>query len=327
MADRNETLMPSAEIRLRRRVALNIVKAELLGDRHDPLEHQGSWVEEAFLDRHQHEKNARSPGRNTWMSWWDCKHDMQPSRLAILDRVVLPRYGNRNGAITALIDGSPFDDATHLHLAAVAAAGYCAGAVEEEWVAERRLRSMMVLVSLSHRWRPGWHGELPLFAGPIKGNALRNSVRVEERTRQVYDFYSPVSIVAFLYHMAFDQHWMAEARLKPWALDLASAALALWGLVYCTRHEFTLAPRLHPYRLLVGGLLDLFFLDDDEFDREKIARNFDLDEEFDQMPEAFDHLWKARAIYQEALEELGIDRTAIDAICKTPYEKWPITIR
>jgi hypothetical protein len=317
MQKKYATLLPSWQ--LRTRAALNIVKAELLGPEHAPQFHQASLVSEVLLEK------FHAIGRGTWTSWWDCKHRMQPQHLPVLDRVVNERFGKRNGAMTALIDGTAFDSAIHQHFAAIDAAGYCAGATEEEWLEERERHSMRVLTELHQQWRPGPSGELRIFSEPAKHGRLKHRVLVSSEARLAYDVFAPASVASFLYRMAFDQRCMADFMLQTWALDLASSTLALWGLVYCMRHEFFMSPTFRYYRNLVGGLLSLFFDDEDKFSLEQVAHNFDENELFDETPGAFDYLLEARALYKGLLDELGIDRMAINEIRNVSSERWPTT--
>jgi len=120
---------------------------------------------------------------------------------------------------------------------------------------------------------------------------------------------------------------MADFMFKTWMLDLASATLALWGLVYCTRHAFFMSPDFHSYRGLVGGLLDLLLLNDDTFSLEQVAHNLDEDDLFDAEPESFIHLCLARELYKELLGDWGIERSSVNEVHEASSQKWPTIFR
>ncbi len=333
---------------LRTRAACSVVKLELLGELYDPVKHQASSVVRTLEQKYHVDLD-----RKTWMSWWQAETpiDLKKNKLAILDRLARKHFGG-NGAVSALLSGKAFDNPLHLHFDALDAASYCGGETEESWLSEREKRATQVLVSLHRKWRPGLRGQINLFpskqkaefdaASPERRKQLEHewsglshiiwkdlrdrppSVSIE--ARNTYNVFSPASVAFFLFAIGLDRNFVYDEMVHSWALDLASAILGLFGLVWCFRHEFEASTHFIPYKRIMA-VLDLLLDEDHEFDRKQFVRNIGYDELFFAQPESFENFWHARDAYKETIETLGLHRSAIRAIADAPYENRPAVFK
>lgn len=323
---------------LRKRAACSLVKQHLLGNRHRPFEAQQTAMAKALQPYVDGDGEFRG---STWNSWWTAERDLKAGSLDLLDRA----SGKPKGFIRELVLGGMLGkplSPLHAHFDALDAAGYF-GRPDDDWEAHRREIAMSVLRHLHQKWRPNRNhqvpGALPKSSFKVEQDALPNQEEeavfrtlplgyqayfkrllntpdsLSQSTSTAYDLQSPACMPEFLFAIGHDIKFMSLDKIDIWALDLATASLALWGLLYADRYDTVLGSQ-QQYSVLWQELHALFWEDSDKYAAshydfllhivglERTTNNYDVIGVF-----AY-----ARMSYTSSLEELGLHSSDINAV-------------
>ncbi len=254
-------------LQLRTRAACNIYKsknlptyASALGSNrqkpkaHDPFDPQHTAMEKVF------ESQGLTCRKETWRKWFAGVSSPGPAKLRDLDRTYDPAYPYLSKLITGArltrTRNTP-PDPLHIHFSALDAAAYVGESGDAEWVAERETRSQQVLLDLHRRWRPNFQGVIEMPFQSLHGSGTPSTSTCRLRAAD-YNYFSADSIGLFLLSLAQDDAFFNDERRTIWAIDLASAALATYGLLYCESHLFHWG-KIQEHGTLWAGASSLFW--------------------------------------------------------------------
>lgn len=343
----------SAELptfQVRKRAACSLVKQQLLGDRHRPFEVQQTAMAKAL--RANFRDSEKEVSKETWASWWSGRREMKAGSLAMLDRA----SGQPEGFIASLVTGSPYQPLSclHLHFEALDAAGYFGRKSDETWEQERRDRALAVLDVLHQKWRPTAsryvRHAFPKSCLQVEYEALATDEEREaywaetgdmkayfemrlndpdplsDATFDAYDPQSPVCMPRFLMAVGHDLDFLSEDKIEAWAWDLATAALALFGLLHASRYDGSLgAQREHMW--LWSQMFALFWMPPENHtpvsDHEFMLYFVELRHTAEYV-EVLDIFCRARSSYQARLNELALVPADVRAIFNKSIAMRPI---
>lgn len=328
---------------LRMRAACSIIKRHLLGEHHKPFEPQHTAMEKALRPYAVNDKSEIQ--KETWLRWWRGETKMQPGKLAQLDRA----SGKPEGFIQELVLGGTRGQSfspLHAHFDALDSAGYF-GRKDEDWVSRRREMALFVLNELQQKWRPDQNRYVPgifpksllrvqydalatdeeraAFAKRIAGgfgylfnSKINHPDALSQSTFNAYDSLSPVGMLAFLLAVGYDDAFMSEEKIDAWALDLATASLALSGLVFAD--DYDLMHSNGKYNWLEQNLHILFWIMADENENSSVSEYglllyllmaAKISTETDTHIETFN---RGRKSYAQHLKELGLTTSDVKSV-------------
>lgn len=335
---------------LRRIAACNLVKKAVLGGENIP----GDFQADLMLSKLD-ELAEKQIDRRTWLAWMLGRSQFKDKNMLLLDRAYKKATGE-DGFITSLIqadlsDGQDGVWSINLHFDALDAAGYWGGGSEQTWSLEKQKRIERVFSWLHSIWNPSSGAIYNSFRSDFKIEYDMSSCEEKEQIRvslakfqpdpfdvlmnepprpssdliQAFDVFSPVRIWEFLLAMAEDHKFLVEERFEHWALDLASASAALYGLAYLHRYETFGSIRPNMESHIASGLYDLFWEEETDFDT--VLWRMGIGEKWARVEAAgkLSHLWQARLFYQKTLGEMGLTVSAVADVMKRQWTEMPIT--
>jgi hypothetical protein len=337
---------------LRRRAACSVVKRHLLRDRHQPFEAQQTAMAKALQAFVQDDSEFRGA---TWRGWWSGEREMKTGKLALLDRA----SGEAPGFIQELVLGGslgqPFSP-LHGHFDALDAAGYF-GRGSEDWESRRWGMALSVLSELHQKWRPNLNRQVPgafpkswlrvqyealatseereAFAKETGGNLkvffdmkLNNPDPLSGPVFEAYDPQSPACMPRFLFAVGHDVEFLSDDKIDAWAWDLATASLALWGLLFAERYDSMLGGQ-REYAWLWQQVYSLFWRPPESHspvsDRDFLLYIVDLQHSAENEA-VLDIFSRARKRYVERLNELGLLTSDIKTVFDRPWTIRPIVL-
>lgn len=140
---------------------------------------------------------------------------------------------------------------------------------------------------------------------------LMPSEQISAQIANLYHPLSPVSIQNFLFYLPKGLDIIDDGALDEWAMDLATVTATHTALLSTLRHEFYISQNLSNSRILINGLIRLFWTDegaDEEFNR-FFAWTFKLDE-VDNLAFLI-ALHAARISYRKQMANFGINYSDI----------------
>lgn len=330
-------LWEHATWRIRMRAWCNQIKAALLRDDHDPGQPQTYRVIQAA--------SCPIDSQSTWLSWWEGEAIPRPSHIAAAEKLA-PHSRE-------ILDLGEMRTCLSRHLFALDVLN-TKFRVSGRPIDYRRVEAGRLLAGLNE----GWISFLDLSAPPkshrhnvvnqtgYSADALLSAIEVplewfawgqrfgDNRARWVlppyavseHNWLEPISIFRFLATLAGSGCLKHPKLIELWAIDLASATLAVRSLIETAGLR---RPRYAVHRMgFTGGKFMLangaFFAPRDLLDQPEvlnIARNVYGDDHCDWAEPALLDLRMARDTYYSTFASLGIQETALRALNATHWEK------
>lgn len=240
--------------------------------------------------------------------------------------------------------------ALHLHLDAIEICALSVGHGKISLDKVKQVGAERILTLLAERWGPrhgtifselssdlrlAWNAATPAKQSDIRNGYARLTPNVFEKhlkDRAIPDWriagiesdISPLHIYKALFSLAADTKFLVADRLETWALDLATAALAMYTLAW-TEYEATLGKGLGNESSFWIAFRNLFF------NTESInLKNYDIKEAMDRCRsdwnmESFDIYKNARSTYLTELTAVGTSAEEVYniAMSENPGYRFP----
>lgn len=147
-------------------------------------------------------------------------------------------------------------------------------------------------------------------------------------TFEIYDPQSSACMTRFLCAVGHDTEFLSEDKIDAWAWDLATASLALWGVLFADRYDSMLGGQ-REYTWLWRQVYALFWMPSEAHtpvsDRDFLLHFVELrrSAESEAVLEIFS---RARKSYTDKLRELGLKPENIKTIFDNSWAARPIVL-